>query len=111
MIVKVAMDLMQPRLIQKIVDEEIANLNMPVVIQIGLLMIGLAVAGVLGGMNKGVYTAKAVQAFGAALTWSLKSIPVIGYRIARLPRRTCSWRHMTVVWERSGWVSIRLKSV
>ena len=42
MVLEVAMDLMQPRLIQRIVDVGIAQRDMQVVISTGLLMIGLA---------------------------------------------------------------------
>ena len=65
------MDLMQPRMIQRIVDEGIARLNMPLVIQTGLLMMGLALIGALGGMSNGVCAVRAVQAFGADLRESL----------------------------------------
>jgi ATP-binding cassette subfamily B protein len=71
MLLEVAMDLMQPRMIQRIVDEGIARLNMPLVIQTGLLMMGLALIGVLGGMSNGVCAVRAVQAFGADLRESL----------------------------------------
>jgi ATP-binding cassette subfamily B multidrug efflux pump len=71
MTLEVAMDLMQPRLIQKIVDQGIANLNMPLVIQTGLLMIGLAMIGALGGMSNSFFSTRAVQAFGADLRESL----------------------------------------
>jgi ATP-binding cassette subfamily B multidrug efflux pump len=71
MLLEVTMDLMQPRMIQRIVDEGIARLNMPLVIQTGLLMMGLALVGVLGGMSNGVCAVRAVQAFGADLRESL----------------------------------------
>ncbi len=71
MLLEVAMDLMQPRLIQRIVDEGIARLNLPLVIQSGLLMIGLALIGAVGGMSNGIFAVKAVQGFGADLRESL----------------------------------------
>jgi ATP-binding cassette subfamily B multidrug efflux pump len=73
MTLEVVMDLMQPRLIQQIVDEGIARLDMPLVIQTGLLMIGLAMIGALGGMSNGVCAVMAVQAFGADLREALFS--------------------------------------
>ncbi len=71
MLLEVTMDLMQPRLIQHIVDEGIARLDMPLVIQTGLLMMGLALIGAVGGITNGVCAVQAVQAFGADLRESL----------------------------------------
>jgi ATP-binding cassette subfamily B multidrug efflux pump len=71
MLLEVAMDLMQPRMIQRIVDEGIAQLNMPLVVQTGLLMIGLALIGAVGGMSNGVFAVKTVQGFGADLREAL----------------------------------------
>lgn len=71
MCVEVAMDLLQPRMIERIVDEGIATLNLPLVLQTGALMIGLAVIGACGGMSNGFFAVKAVQAFGADLREAL----------------------------------------
>ena len=71
MMVEVAMDLLQPRMVQRIVDEGIARLDLRLVVQTGLLMIGLAMVGALGGISNGIYAAKAVQAFGADLREAL----------------------------------------
>jgi len=71
MMLEVAMDLMQPRMVQRIVDEGIAHLNMPLVIQTGLLMIGLAMIGALGGMSNGIFAVRAAQAFAADLRETL----------------------------------------
>jgi ATP-binding cassette subfamily B multidrug efflux pump len=65
MLLEVAMDLMQPRMIERIVDEGIARLDMSLVIQTGLLMMGLALIGAVGGITNGVCAVRAVQAFGA----------------------------------------------
>ncbi|OUC08011.1 hypothetical protein RY27_11535, partial [Litorilinea aerophila] len=51
MLVEVAMDLMQPRLLEQIVDRGIAQGNMRLVIQTGLLMVGLALVGAVGGVG------------------------------------------------------------
>jgi ATP-binding cassette subfamily B multidrug efflux pump len=67
MTLEVAMNLMQPRLIQTIVDEGIAKLNLNLVIQTGLLMMGLTVIGALGGMSNGIFAEMTVQGFGADL--------------------------------------------
>ena len=67
MILEVAMDLLQPRMVQRIVDEGIAQLDLNIVIQTGLLMCGLAVLGAFGGISNGVFTEMVVQGFGADL--------------------------------------------
>ncbi len=65
MLLEVTMDLLQPRMVQRIVDEGIANLDLPLVIHTGLLMCGLALIGVLGGMSNGILAEMVVQGFGA----------------------------------------------
>lgn len=67
MLLEVAMDLMQPRLIEIIVDEGIAQLDLTIVVRTGALMIGLALIGVVGGVGNGVFAARAAQGFGADL--------------------------------------------
>jgi len=47
MIGEVTADMLQPRMIQTIVDQGISLRNMEVVIHTGLLMLGLAIAGAL----------------------------------------------------------------
>ncbi len=71
MMLEVAMDLMQPRLVQRIVDEGIAALDLPLVLQTGLVMIGLAMIGAVGGISNGFFAVKTVQAFGADLREAL----------------------------------------
>jgi len=71
MILEVTMDLMQPRLIQRIVDEGIARLDMSVVTNTGLLMVGLAIVGAVGGLGCTVYATMAAQGFGADLRHTL----------------------------------------
>jgi ATP-binding cassette, subfamily B, multidrug efflux pump len=71
MMLEVAMDLMQPRMIERVVDEGIALLNLPLVIQTGLLMIGLAMVGAVGGGSNGILAVRTVQAFGADLREAL----------------------------------------
>jgi len=71
MMLEVALDLMQPRMVQRIVDEGIAYLNLPLVIQTGLLMVGLAMIGAVGGMSSGVFAIRAAQSFAADLRETL----------------------------------------
>jgi ATP-binding cassette subfamily B multidrug efflux pump len=71
MILEVAMDLMQPRLIQRIVDEGIAQLDMSVITNTGLLMVGLALVGAVGGLGCTVFATLAAQGFGADLRHTL----------------------------------------
>jgi ATP-binding cassette subfamily B protein len=71
MLLEVAMDLMQPRMVQRIVDQGIAQSDMPLIVQTGLLMVGLALVGAVGGGTNGICAAKAVQAFGADLRETL----------------------------------------
>jgi ATP-binding cassette subfamily B multidrug efflux pump len=65
MILEVGMDLMQPRMIQRIVDQGIAQQNMSEVIHTGVLMIGLALIGAVGGVGCTVFSVLASQGFGA----------------------------------------------
>jgi ATP-binding cassette subfamily B multidrug efflux pump len=71
MILEVAMDLMQPRLIQRIIDEGIAQLDMSTVINTGLLMLGLALVGAVGGLGCAVFATLAAQGFGADVRHTL----------------------------------------
>jgi ATP-binding cassette subfamily B multidrug efflux pump len=63
----VAMNLLQPRQIQQIVDQGIANLDLALVIHTGLIMIGTTIAGAFGGMSNGIFTEMVVQGFGMDL--------------------------------------------
>lgn len=71
MILEVAMDLMQPRLVQRIVDEGIAQLELSVVTNTGLLMVGLALIGAVGGLGCTVFATLSAQGFGADLRHAL----------------------------------------
>ncbi|MCJ7738061.1 MAG: ABC transporter ATP-binding protein/permease, partial [Anaerolineae bacterium] len=65
MVLEVMMDLQQPRLIAKIVDEGIALGRMDVVIQSGLAMVGYAFLGAAGGIGCGIFSVMAAHGFGA----------------------------------------------
>jgi len=71
MLLEVAMDLMQPRLVERIIDEGIAQLDLDLVIRTGLLMVGLAAIGALGGMSNGIFATRVGQGFGADLREAL----------------------------------------
>jgi ATP-binding cassette subfamily B protein len=67
MVLEVACDLMQPRLLQRIVDQGIARANLPLVVHTGVLMAALAVCGIGAGVGCTVYAVRASQGFGADL--------------------------------------------
>jgi ATP-binding cassette, subfamily B, multidrug efflux pump len=71
MMLEVTMDLMQPRMVQLIVDEGIVNQDMTVVIQTGLWMVGLALIGLIGGMGSALFAEMTSQNFGADLREAL----------------------------------------
>ncbi len=71
MLLEVTMDLMQPMLIERIVDVGIAQLDLGLVVRTGLLMIGLALVGAVGGISNGFFAVKASQGFGADLREAL----------------------------------------
>ena len=63
-LIEVMMELMQPRLVQRIVDEGIARGDLDLVIETGLWMLGLAIGGVLFGIGNawfGVWVAQRVE--------------------------------------------------
>jgi len=64
MMLEVMMDLMQPRMIQRIVDEGISMQNMPLVLQTGGLMILLSLIGAIGGVGCTIFSVLASQGFG-----------------------------------------------
>jgi ATP-binding cassette subfamily B multidrug efflux pump len=65
MLVEVAMDLLQPRLLERIVDVGLVNQDMNLVIQTGLLMVGIALVGMLGGAGCTVFAVQAAMSVGA----------------------------------------------
>jgi len=67
MMLEVAMDLLQPRMIERIIDQGIAQGNMSLVIHTGFLMIGLAVIGGVGGVGCTTFSTLASQGFGTDL--------------------------------------------
>src|SRR4051812_1470865 len=71
MILEVSMDLLQPRLIQIIVDEGINKNNLHVVLTTGAWMFVVAVMALIGGYGCSIYAIRAGQAFGADLRHAL----------------------------------------
>lgn len=71
MIVEVAMDLLQPKLMQQIVDVGIARLNLTMVLHTGLLMVCVALIGLLGGGGNTIFAVKVAQGVGADLRSTL----------------------------------------
>ena len=63
MVLEVAMDLIQPTIMQHIIDVGIANRDMNYVIKMGLLMIGAAALGLIGGLGCMMYSTKAAVNF------------------------------------------------
>ena len=67
MILEVSMDLMQPRLLQTIVDNLIGTHNQALVLHMGLIMVGVAVAGMIGGVGCTVFSTIAALNFSASV--------------------------------------------
>jgi len=71
MTIEVAMDLLQPRLIERIIDDGVARSDLDVVRQTGLLMLAVALVGMIAGVLCGVFAIRASQGFGADLRGTL----------------------------------------
>ncbi len=67
MALEVAMDLMQPRLIEVIVDQGIAQSNLNIVLSTSVWMLIAALLGLIGGAGCTVFAVLAAQGFGADL--------------------------------------------
>lgn len=63
MVLEVAMDLIQPTIMQHIIDVGIANQDFHYVIKMGILMIGAAALGLIGGLGCMMYSTKAAVNF------------------------------------------------
>ncbi len=71
MTLEVALDLLQPWLIARIIDDGIANSDIDVVRQTGLIMIGIATLAMIVGVSCSIFAVRASQGFGADLRGSL----------------------------------------
>lgn len=63
MCIEVAMDLLQPTIMQHIIDVGIANQDNAYVIKLGLLMLLTAFVGLIGGVGSSIYSTKAAVHF------------------------------------------------
>ncbi|MDD3726281.1 MAG: ABC transporter ATP-binding protein [Candidatus Ratteibacteria bacterium] len=64
MILEVVMDLLQPKLLALLVDEGITKGNLQLIIHSGLLMLGIAIIGLIGGIGCTIFSSIASQNFG-----------------------------------------------
>ena len=71
MVIEVAMDLAQPKVLQGMIDIGIAQLDLAYVLRSGLAMLGLAAIGVVGGAGCTVFSVRASQSYGADLRSTL----------------------------------------
>lgn len=65
MCIEVAMDLLQPTMMQHIIDDGISNQDNGYVTKLGFLMLGAAVIGLIGGLGCTVYSTKAAVHFAS----------------------------------------------
>ncbi|MBO1512468.1 ABC transporter ATP-binding protein [Metabacillus bambusae] len=63
MALEVTMDLLQPLIMQKIIDSGIANNDMTYVVQMGIFMIAAAIIGLAGGVGCTIYSTRAAVNF------------------------------------------------
>lgn len=71
MVLEVTMDLLQPRLIQQIIDDGILHQRMDVVVSTGIWMVVVAVIAVIGGVGCTIFAVLAAQGLGADLRRTL----------------------------------------
>ena len=67
MLVEVFMDLLQPKLIASIINDGVLKYDLLHIRNVGLLMVGAAFIGLVGGMGCIVFSSKAAYGFGADL--------------------------------------------
>lgn len=63
MILEVSMDLLQPSLMSRIVDDGVLGKNMDIILEVGIQMIIFTLIGCLGGILSGVFGNMAAQSF------------------------------------------------
>jgi ATP-binding cassette subfamily B protein len=65
MVLEVTMDLLQPYLMERIIDDGVATGDINYVLRMGATMIGVAVVGMIGGVGCTIFAVLAAQGFGA----------------------------------------------
>ena len=71
MLIEVVCDLLQPSLMARIIDEGVANGDLPVILRIGGFMLLAALLGIVGGAGCTVFSTLTSQHFGADLRQDL----------------------------------------
>jgi ATP-binding cassette, subfamily B, multidrug efflux pump len=64
MVLEVAMDLLQPWLMERIIDDGVATGDLNYVLRTGAIMIGVAVIGMIGGVGCTIFAVLASQSMG-----------------------------------------------
>ncbi len=85
MMLEVAADLLQPRLMVQIIDIGVANRDLAYVYSVGAKMIGIAIIGLLGGTGATIFSCIASQGYGKDLRAELFS-KVQSYSFAELDK-------------------------
>jgi ATP-binding cassette subfamily B multidrug efflux pump len=67
MILEVIMDILQPKLLSHIVDNGIIKGNITLIVNTGILMLGIAIIGLIGGIGCTIFSSIASQNFGYGL--------------------------------------------
>ena len=71
MVVEVSMDLLQPWLMERIIDDGVATGDLQFVLRTGAVMIGVAVIGMIGGVGCTIFAVLASQGMGADVRHAL----------------------------------------
>ncbi|MFC4100636.1 ABC transporter ATP-binding protein [Paenibacillus xanthanilyticus] len=71
MLLEVIMDLLQPRLMASIVNDGVTAGNLDHIVRTGLVMLGVALVGLIGGVGCTVFSTQASQRFGTDLRLAL----------------------------------------
>jgi ATP-binding cassette subfamily B protein len=71
MVVEVSMDLLQPWLMERIIDDGVATGDLQLVLRIGAIMVVVAVIGMIGGVGCTIFAALASQGMGADVRHAL----------------------------------------
>ncbi|WP_456290011.1 ABC transporter ATP-binding protein/permease [Paenibacillus sp. AK002] len=81
MLLEVAMDLLQPMLMASIIDRGVMQNDTAHILSTGLLMLGAAAIGLLGGLGCTIYSSIASQRFGADLRRDLfRKVQTLSFR-------------------------------